>query len=218
MRKIDINLYKRVFVLSDLHGYLNFFNLFFGSLKIDKDDLIIINGDSCDRGPDTYMLYKTVIDLIKSGFNIIHIKGNHEEMMYNSLVFSEDTELWDKNGGAITKKSYENISKPELELHLDFIDDMAQGIILDNYLITHAGINPTNDIYDQNLNDLIWMSPLFEFGDYYSKRIIYGHKINSNARINFKLNNTIAIDCGVYINKILGVLELPSEKEYYING
>ena len=47
---INENDYNRIFVVSDIHGYYNLFQKLLNKIDLKKDDLLIILGDSCDRG------------------------------------------------------------------------------------------------------------------------------------------------------------------------
>ena len=81
IKHINEDDYARIFVFGDLHGCLGLFNLMLKKINLSKKDLIIILGDSCDRGEDTIGLYQRYIELIKGGYNLLHVLGNHEKMM-----------------------------------------------------------------------------------------------------------------------------------------
>lgn len=51
---INENNYNRIFVVSDIHGYYNLFEKLLNKIDLKKDDLLIILGDSCDRGGKFY--------------------------------------------------------------------------------------------------------------------------------------------------------------------
>lgn len=64
---------------------------------ITKDDLVIILGDSCDRGKDSIGLYIRYTEMIKDGYSIKHIMGNHEYMFLNHyLLRGSITMQWGK--------------------------------------------------------------------------------------------------------------------------
>ena len=81
IKHINENDYARIFVFGDLHGSLGLFNLMLKKINLSKKDLIIILGDSCDRGEDTIGLYKRYAELVRNGYALIHVLGNHEKMM-----------------------------------------------------------------------------------------------------------------------------------------
>ena len=70
IKYINENDYKRIFIISDLHGYYNLFLEFIKKVDLQKDDLLINLGDSCDRGSQSYELYLKYYEMIKKGYNI----------------------------------------------------------------------------------------------------------------------------------------------------
>jgi len=215
--KLSIRDYKRVFVMSDIHGELTLFNKFLEQEKVDKiDDLIIINGDSVDRGENSKLLLRRYLELIKEGYKLIHNLGNHENMMFDYVKLGINGERYFRNGGERTLLLYEN--KEELEKHMGFIEQMNNMIIFEDYIIVHGGLRPDVSLESQTLRDTIWIREEFIGKDlsYFGKRVIYGHTINPNHKITFNENRSIAIDCGAYDSKVLGVLELKELREIYI--
>lgn len=118
----------RTFASSDWHGcwepakqVLDF---------LGPDDTLYFLGDAMDRGPDGYKIMKELL----SDKRVIYIKGNHEEMMANSLnsfLECQDFDyLWFMNGGDYTWESISNFS-----------DDILRSIAIKLYRL------PTNYIY-----------------------------------------------------------------------
>ena len=50
IKYINENDYNHIFVISDLHGNYELFLKFLKKVNLQKDDLLINLGDSCDRG------------------------------------------------------------------------------------------------------------------------------------------------------------------------
>lgn len=217
--KLSINDYKRVFVMSDLHGELSLFNKFLEKEKINKkSDLIIINGDSYDRGENTLLLIERYLELLEKGYNLKHNLGNHESMVYDYVKCGKNKLTYFWNGGEKTMSLYKN---PEiLEKHMKFIEGMSNIIEFEEYIIVHAGLRPDVPLNKQTLTDLVWIREGFIGMDlrFFGKRIIYGHTINPEHKIVFKNNGSIAIDCGACESKKLGILELKELREIYIQN
>ena len=70
---INENDYNRIFVTSDIHGYYNLFEKLLNKIDLKKDDLLIILGDSCDRGENSIELYLKYIELQEQGYQVKHI-------------------------------------------------------------------------------------------------------------------------------------------------
>jgi len=214
IKKINDKDYNKIYVLSDIHGNSKLFNEMLLKINLKKDDLLIIDGDSCDRGANSSKVYETVINLINDNNNVIHLKGNHEVMFYDYMVNNENYERWIRNGGNYTIDSYND--KLLMDKHLEFINKMEYIIETDNYYIVHAGINPENSLENQIPRDLVWIRDEFINSDLkLNKKIIFGHTITKDGKIKF-LKDKIAIDCGSYSNNVLGALELKTSTEYYV--
>lgn len=208
--KLDMEDYDKVWIISDIHGYHNVFLKLMDKIKLTAKDLLIINGDSCDRGPSSLKMYDTIQELIESGLNIIHTFGNHEDLMVNAI---EKGELfaWYRNGGRQTvdsyKKKYDILNK-----HLKYIKNMPIAVDLGKYFVVHGGINPEKNIEDQIPYEMTWIR-----GDFIDhpllktdKIIVYGHTPNLDGKIHFVSDQKISIDCGSYDTGIVGAIELKS--------
>jgi len=214
IKRVNDSEFDKIYVISDIHGNSKLLNEMLLKINLTKNDLLIIAGDSCDRGKNSSEVYEIVINLINDNYNVIHLKGNHEVMFYEYMVNNENYERWIRNGGNYTIDSYNN--KALMDKHLEFISEMEYIIETDNYYIIHAGINPENSIENQIPRDLVWIRDEFINSKVkLNKKIIFGHTINKDGKIRF-LKDKIAIDCGSYINNVLGTLELKTGFEYYV--
>lgn len=108
--------YERIFVMTDLHGRYDLFLKMIEKINLSKKDLLIVTGDSCDRGNGSYSLYKWYVQKINENYNVIHLIGNHEDMMYKAQTIKRYKENWLWNGGEATIKSFfENYAEEEKE-------------------------------------------------------------------------------------------------------
>ncbi len=207
--------YDKVWVISDIHGYYDVFLKLFDKINLKKGDLLIINGDSCDRGAKSLEVYEIVQKLKMQGFNIIHILGNHEDLMVKGIELG-NVFAWYRNGGRETICSY-NKDYKILKKHLDFIKSMPVAVDLGKYFVVHGGINPTFTIKEQSMRDMIWIRK--EFIDFpllkTDKIIVYGHTPNLDGKIHFVSDQKISIDCGSYDTGVIGALELKTLETLY---
>ena len=65
IEKINEDDYERIFLTSDIHGHYSMFEKLLDTINLTRKDLLIILGDSCDRGSQSYELYKKYYDLEK---------------------------------------------------------------------------------------------------------------------------------------------------------
>ena len=137
-----------VYACADLHGSLELWNKI--KAYLHSDDTLYFLGDAADRG-----LYGWTI--IKDMFNdsrVIYIRGNHEQMIIDTLLHGKPDalQLWRYNGGLAT--------------YLDAVDDSEKNKYLSllnktplfetyqsdehKYYLCHAGCTPP--FY----KDLLW--------------------------------------------------------------
>ena len=91
----DRNIEGRDFVIGDLHGCHDLLMEVMENIEFDKSiDRMFSVGDLVDRG-DKSMECLRLID--EDWFHAV--SGNHEELMVNSLIHGEDSDLWHTNGG-----------------------------------------------------------------------------------------------------------------------
>ena len=130
--EINEESYEKIFVVSDIHGKYDLFNELIMMSEIKKTDLLIILGNIIDYGNESFEVVKKIIELKEDGYNILLLKGNHEQFLIEYIrEKNKDTkakifDFWIKNGGANTlfslwkllKKSENNspeISEKDIE-------------------------------------------------------------------------------------------------------
>ena len=94
----------RRLVIGDIHGRVEALKqcLERSSFDFDNDKLIVI-GDVCDGG---YNTYEVIEELLKIK-NLVFVRGNHDQWFINSFSGAYDNILWLDQGGNATIKSYD---------------------------------------------------------------------------------------------------------------
>ena len=72
------------YVLSDIHGHLDYFEDILRKIRFNKEDTMYIIGDCIDRGPNPIGLLKRVKELK----NVHFLLGNHEHQMEALLLLN----------------------------------------------------------------------------------------------------------------------------------
>lgn len=127
------------YVCSDLHGQRKKFNKMLKMINFTANDKLYILGDVIDRGPDSIPLLLQIMEME----NVICLLGNHEWMMFNSVVRNKEMNLWFKNGGRITYSQYIDLSDIDKQILIDYIASMPvviPDLIVDerHFYLTHA--------------------------------------------------------------------------------
>ena len=231
IEKINEDEYERIFLTSDIHGHYSMFEELLDKIKLTKKDLLIILGDSCDRGSKTYELYKKYYDLEKEGYNIKHLRGNHEDMLIKAME-SGDNEHWYRNGGGKTQKSFYNNSESKdtltfeewleregiksVKWFVDWLDRIPIMISGKKNLFVHAAFDTTKSEDEQEYRFLIWDRNDFWTNNKTGKAIYFGHTPSKDGKIRHYVNDVHCIDTGSYKNGIIACVELKTGKEIYI--
>ena len=184
---------------------------------------------------------------LKYPSNVFGIFGNHELMMAdcfniitqeitNEFLDSFDEEKlmklsdWMNNGAFQTIQEFKKLSKEEqkdiIEYLMEFTAYEEVEVKGRYYLLVHAGLgnfSPDKQMWEYELNELVWDRPDYEKMYFPDKYIISGHtptmaiKYNPRPGYIYQANHNIAIDCGCnFPGGRLACLRLEDMKEFYV--
>jgi serine/threonine protein phosphatase 1 len=211
----------RVYAVGDIHGRLDLLTQLLGqigemeaALPADRAILVFL-GDYIDRGPDS----RGVIELLRTGlpdhFEPVFLRGNHEEMMLQTLQSPEYFDFWALNGGIATARSYgvqiaedtpvhfldsvticRELAEAVPQSHKDFMQALPIKAEAGDYLFVHAGIRPNVPIEAQTDRDCLLIRDEFlTFQGEFGKVIVHGHTPVPEPE---SLHNRIGIDTGAF--------------------
>jgi serine/threonine protein phosphatase 1 len=126
-----------------------------------------------------------LIGLKENGYNTVFIRGNHEEMLIESLSSDTYFHPWIYNGGGATLKSFGLSQEDYLKLpgdeklpakYMEFLSHTTYYIELDKCFIVHAGFNFHDDNPFHDMDAMIW-SRNMDYDRYKAKGkpVIHGH-------------------------------------------
>ncbi len=218
---------QRKIVVGDVHGcFLTLKNLLFDVVKIGSDDMIYFLGDLIDRGPRVKQTVDFVMDLWKKK-RAISIRGNHEEMLLNSLKDSMALKNWEYNGCSTTLSGF-NVNHPKdiPVTYLHFFETMPLYVELENYVLVHGDLDFDADDPFKNPYYMVWGRSTKAVPEKIGMRkVVVGHTPRTlDVIINSLSQWKIFLDGGcVYANSpfrqnlgYLCALDLSDEKLYYI--
>ncbi len=169
---------NRTIAIGDIHGCFNTFEkMLVDELKIHKTDNIYCLGDYIDRGNNSKAVIDLIIDLRKNGFNIYTLRGNHEQLLLDSLSNENTLERWIKSGGNTTLESFNVESVFEIpNEYISFINETKHFIETDTYVFVHAGLNFKIEDPFQDKYAMLWTRDNFIDETKISNRIVvHGH-------------------------------------------
>ena len=231
IEKIDENDYNRIFVMSDIHGQYDLFLKMLDKIKLKREDLLVIIGDICDRGKKSYEIYIKCMKMIKLGYNLKFILGNHEDMLLEDLendypiryeteysVFRNSKYFENKD----MKDWHEENFLEEIEWLVKWLKNCPLVISGNENIFVHAGLDLNKVLEKQEKETVLWTREEFwlmenvELEEYKGKNIYFGHTPNINGRISKKTDRIKGIDCGAFFTHFLGCIEVKSQEEIYV--
>lgn len=199
----------RLIVVADIHGNDEKFRKALKSVSLKKTDKLVLLGDLIDRGNKSKDVLDTILLLKDNGFeNIVYIRGNHEQMLLDSIENEDKEYIWIKNGGDKTLQSFRvNFPNQIPQIYIDLIKSSILYYEYEDYLFVHAGLNfeinePLND-----LHSLLWIREMslskYSESKFSSKKIIHGHTPIERDKIieNFSDFKILNLDNGIYLKK-----------------
>ncbi|MFH1118910.1 MAG: metallophosphoesterase family protein [Bacteroidota bacterium] len=170
---------NRVFAIGDIHGCFDRFKeLVEQHIVLSKSDKLILLGDYIDRGINSKEVIDYIIELQRSGYDVIPLTGNHEAMLLDALSDRSAVTLWFINGGHKTMQSFGISRLTELDpCYIDFFRNLRYYYESENFLFVHAGFNDTIEDPFSDRRSMIWESkqeylhPLLK-----DRTIVHGHQ------------------------------------------
>ena len=235
IEKINENDYNKIFVISDLHGQYDLFLKLLEKINLKREDLLVIMGDICDRGEKSYEIYMKCMKMIKLGYNLKFILGNHEDMLLEDLEndyplrYETEFSLY-RNSKYFNKKSmeewYEENFFKEIKWLVKWLVKWLKNCPLvisgNENIFVHAGLDLQTKLEKQERETVLWTREEFWIDEesvleeYRSKNIYFGHTPNINGRISEKTDKIWDIDCGAFFTHFLGCVEVKSKEKIYV--
>ena len=231
IEKINENDYNKIFVISDLHGQYDLFLKLLEKINLKREDLLVIMGDICDRGEKSYEIYMKCMKMIKLGYNLKFILGNHEDMLLEDLEndypirYETEYSVY-RNSKYFKKKSikdwHEGNFLVEIEWLVKWMEDSPLAILGNENIFVHAGLDLQTALKEQERETVLWTREEFwlmenvELEEYRGKNTYFGHTPNINGRISQKTDKISGIDCGAFFTHFLGCVEVKSKEKIYV--
>ena len=219
---------KRMYCIGDIHGRADLLAELQRRIVADAADFagqrqLLYLGDYVDRGEQS----RQVLDLLTagppSGFEQIHLLGNHEQAMLDFLLDPLAMAGWLSWGGAATLRSYGIhagviASRQELQAlrdrleaalppqHREFLANGRPAYAEGDYYFVHAGVRPGVKLEKQAYEDQLWIREEFLHSRHdYGAVVVHGHSIEE--QVEFR-ENRIGIDTGAFYTGVLTALVL----------
>jgi serine/threonine protein phosphatase 1 len=207
------------YVIPDTHGcFVTLKYLIEKKLDVSLTDNLYFLGDYIDRWHQGAQVVNYLINLKNQGFNVNTIRGNHEQMLLDSIFDPIAFKDWMLSTGGLTLKSYRDFIKKEFNFpydlpdsHLHFYSELPYFLEIDRFVLTHGGINYKINNPFSDTTSLLWKRPEPVPSDFMPNRIfIHGHTPTPLNQIMQQVSNSenriVSLDAGcVYAGRYNGV-------------
>jgi serine/threonine protein phosphatase 1 len=154
---------SKTYVIGDIHGALLALKELLSKVTITHNDTLIFLGDYVDGWSDSAATIDFLIHL-KSKYNCIFIKGNHDDLLLKYLTTKTYNQEWLKHGGASTLDAYLKLNDHTIQNHLSFLNSLLDyHLDSQNKLYIHAGFtNPKGVEFEYFKPMYYWDRSLWE--------------------------------------------------------
>ena len=188
-----------------------------------KSPLLLYLGDLIDRGPKSAHLLDHLTRAHRDAPRL-SLRGNHEQFFLDFLANPKDNLEWLSFGGAETLASYGIYETHKFfaskstaavrallessipESHVRYLSELPHAAWAGEFLLCHAGVDPTKALSDQTAEDYMWARERFfahEAG--YGARVVHGH---TPVEIAHERCGRISLDTGAYAGGRLSAARL----------
>lgn len=215
---------SRSFVIGDIHGCsATLRRLVNGLLRPLPEDRIYLLGDLIDRGPDSKGVLDYIFELRQRGLSVSSVRGNHEEMFLQACLDRNSLGMWLANGGQATLESFQADGPGDIPpRYRDFLASLPPYILLDEFVIVHAGLNFAQQNPFEDTGAMLWTrSSYVDRQCIGGRRLICGHTPVLRIELEESLKcNKIMLDNGCVFGGLpgtgsLAALELESMTVHY---
>lgn len=195
------------YVISDIHGCNEKFRRALKLVGLNKTDTLVLLGDLIDRGSGSKEVLDTVFLLEDYGFNIISLKGNHEDMLLKARENPIHESNWLRNGGNQTLESFSTSDIDRIPSnYINYLSQMPLYLEIGKFILVHAAIDMTAPDPFRDEQTMLWgrnWEKLYDSNWLGNRIIIHGHTPMPRNEIVSQLEserNIICIDNGSFRN------------------
>jgi serine/threonine protein phosphatase 1 len=213
----------RLLAIGDIHGCLLQFNDLWNLVKPTREDQVVLLGDYVDRGPDSRGVLDRIIELKKSGMNLVCLRGNHEIMMLAVRDNQVNEKMWLGVGGVQTLGSYGPSSGKSGTLgdvpeeHWELLENgLVNYFESEKRIFVHAGASRELNMEGQPEAVLFWEFLPENMQHHSGKIMICGHSSQKNGEVKV-IPGAVCIDTYAYGGGWLTCLDAHTGEYWQVN-
>lgn len=230
---------KRIIVISDIHGHLQNFRNLLKKVTFSKEDILVIDGDVLEKGPQSLATLRYIMQLAKE-YTVYQVLGNNdwlwdepetedkqanEELLgymlsRNSIFRDMCTELGIKVSEKTDVLAMKRAIKTAFREEWNYLRELPDILESEHYIFVHAGLE-SEDLQQQEKMNCVKNDWFFSREIFFSRWCIVGHfsvclydqeKIDCTVRID-RARKIISIDGGCVVKNSgqLNALIIPED-------
>lgn len=217
---------NRTYVIADLHGR---FDLLLEATKAisrhsaGQPHKVVTLGDYVDRGPESSNVIMYLMAAQGDGAPLICLKGNHEDIMVQTLTKGLKPDWWIGNGGSKTLYSYDH---PKMRggavgkeyrpwqpgvvpvEHLTWLASLPLMHVDQHRVYVHAGVAPDTPLDEQNEERVMWMLWPHEVDvGHRDRHVVHGHHSSRKGPILLKHRTNLDTEAYSTGRLVIGVFD-----------
>lgn len=174
------------YAIADLHGRYDLLVKALNAIfRRPGGGTVVTLGDYVDRGPESRQIIehlKSLRENTRDGWSLVCLKGNHEDMMVETLTAPLNPQWWIGNGGGQTLISYGHLARGNYDPtvvptdHIAWLSALPKMHVTKHRIYVHAGVDPTRSLDDQKDEVLLWW--LYPDGadlGHGERHVVHGH-------------------------------------------
>ncbi len=185
---------RRIIVVSDIHGNLEYLKGVLKKAGFCADDELIIDGDFLEKGADSLGTLRYIMALSRGG-NVHAVCGNcddwctifknnelMDEHLMHYILHKKRGILWDMlnaagldlfEAGSFTacKREIARAFEPEWR----FLASLPHAIETESFIFAHAAVDPDKPLREHTVEDLLRCDHFLTLGRSFDKWVVVGH-------------------------------------------
>lgn len=177
----------KTYAIADLHGRYDLLCDALASINAyskGETGTVVTLGDYIDRGPQSKQIIDRLMMGLSDGWKLICLKGNHEDMMVETLTKPLNPSWWVGNGGGATLISYGHPRSGNYDSsvvpqgHIDWIDSLPLMHVDAHRVFVHAWVDSSVPLDKQKAEKVLWT--LYPSGAKYGHRLTGRHVVHGH--------------------------------------
>ena len=185
---------RRVLVVSDIHGNLPYFRGLMAQVGFGRDDLLIVDGDFLEKGPESLNTLHEIMSLCRQG-RAYALMGNCDDW---AAIFHDGC-YWDKSilsymrwrrSGLLWEMAlalgldpaniedfngFKALLAQRFPQEFAFLDSLPQALEAGNFIFAHAAVIPGKPLEKHRIGELVKCDAFYRLGYRFDKWVVVGH-------------------------------------------